>query len=215
MDRIAAVQVIDEEAPSTTEIVYALIKGAGVEIPGNIAQAIVTGIVAESGNLSRLRRSSLFNLCELSRKGGDVELVLRELRSHPALDERMARLRCAQRLVLTRVDDTLISISHVGSYHASAARGLLALGADLAATVSKEKEGLKITVRATEDYVRRTGIHVGNDICMPLGEILGGEGSGHAGVGGVRASGDVSQVKAKVLSFIEGRTAYALQGSER
>ena len=213
---VAAIRLLDEEAPSTTEIIYSLYKRAGVGIGKDMAQILLTGIVAESGRLSRLRGASLLNMYELSQRGGDVEKALADLQGHMSLDERAARLKSAQRLCLVKVGDVLIAISHVGSYHASAARSLLALGADIAATLSKGKEGLKITVRANENYISRTGIHIGRDVCTPLGEILGGEGSGHGGVGGIRAKGDLHRIRSVVLNFIEDKTVKAMQsGSDK
>jgi len=211
MEGVAAICLLDEGAPSTTEMVYSLFKGAGIEVTNEVAQILLTGIVAESGRLSRLKGASLSNLCELSRRGGDVEVALWDLKSHMPLDERAARLKSAQRLSLARVEDVLIAVSHVGSYHASAARSLIALGADIAATLSKGKGSMKVTVRANEDFLSRTGIHVGRDICTPLGEILGGEGSGHEGAGGIRAKGDLNGVRSAVLNFIEDRTANAIR----
>lgn len=216
MGGVAATRLLDEEAPSTTEIVYSLFKMAGIEVTKDIAQILLTGIVAESGRLSRLKGTSLSNLYELSRRGGDVEAALGALKGHPPLDERIARLKSAQRLCLVKVEDVLIAISHVGSYHASAARSLIALGADIAATLSKGKGVMKITVRANENFLSRTGIHIGRDICTPLGEILGGEGSGHEGAGGVRAKGDLHRIRSVVLNFIEDKTVKAIEhGSEK
>lgn len=211
MEGVAAMRLLDEKAPSTTEMVYSLFKRAGIEVTNDVAQILLTGIVAESGRLSRLRGTSLSNLCELSRRGCDVEKALGDLKNHMPLDERTARLKSAQRLSLVKVEDVLIAVSHVGSYHASAARSLLALGADIAATLSKSKGAMKITVRANENFLSRTGIHVGRDICTPLGEILGGEGSGHEGAGGIRVKGDLNSVRSAVLNFIEDKTANAIQ----
>jgi len=214
MGEIAVIRLLDEEAPSTTEIIYSLFKCAGIEVPENLAQVLMMGIVAESGRLSRLGGTSLSNLCELSKRGGDIEMALEALKRHLPLDERIARLKSAQRLNLVRVDEILIAISDIGSYHASSANGLLALGADLATTLSKGKGALKITIRASENFISRTGIHVGRDICIPLGKILGGEGNGHKGVGGIRTVGDLSRVKSVVLNFIEDRTAQAIRSSK-
>jgi len=211
MGGVAAIRLLDEKAPSTTEMVYSLFKRASVEVTKDIAQILLMGIVAESGLLSRLRGTSLSNLCELSQMGGDVESALGALRSQLPLDERTARLKSAQRLCIVKVEDVLIAVSHVGSYHASAARSLLALGADIAATLSKSKGVMKITVRANVNFLLRTGIHVGRDICTPLGEILGGEGSGHEGVGGIRAKGDLHSVRSALLNFIEDKTASAIR----
>ncbi len=206
MESIASFRLLDEESPSTTELVYSLFKISEVQISEKLAQVFVFGIVAESGNLSRLRNSSLCSLCELLQRGGDVEAALNGLKKEMPLDERIARLKSAQRILLKRVGDILIAISHVGSYHSSAARSLLVLGADLAATVAKNKDGLKIAVRASENYISRTGLHVGRDICMPLGKLLGGEGSGHRTVGGIRASCSLSHARSALLSFLEERS---------
>jgi nanoRNase/pAp phosphatase (c-di-AMP/oligoRNAs hydrolase) len=206
MESIASFRLLDEDSPSTTELVYSLFKISKVQISEKLAQVFVFGIVAESGNLSRLKNSSLCSLCELLQRGGDVEAALNGLKKEMPLDERIARLKSAQRILLRRVGDMLIAISHVGSYHSSAARSLLVLGADLAATVAKNKDGLKIAVRASENYVSRTGLHVGRDICMPLGKLLGGEGSGHRMVGGIRASCSFTHARSALLSFLEERS---------
>ncbi|MBO3803250.1 MAG: DHH family phosphoesterase [Candidatus Brockarchaeota archaeon] len=213
MEGIASFRLLDEGSPSTTEIVYSLFKASKTRISKNLAQAFVFGIVSESGNLSRLRNSSLRVLCELSKAGGDVEAALGGLRKEASLDERIARLKSAQRVVLRRVGDILIAVSHVGSYHSSAAKSLIALGADLAATLAKNKDGLKISVRASENYASITGIHVGKDICAPLGALLGGEGSGHRMVGGIRANCGFSRARTALLSFLEEKSAGALGSS--
>ncbi|MGQ9514235.1 MAG: DHH family phosphoesterase [Thermoproteota archaeon] len=214
MEKVATIRLLDDSSPSTTEIVYSLFKRSGVLISKNLAQVFVFGIVAESGHLLRLRNSSLKKLCELLQRGGDVEAALIRLKKKMPLDERIARLKSAQRLIIKRVDDLMIAISHVGSYHTSAAKGLLTLGADLVATIAKNKE-IKIAIRASENYISRTGIHVGKDICIPLGKLLGGEGSGHKAVGGIRVRCSVSHAKSELLQFLEDKTSNSLRIIDR
>ena len=46
-------------------------------------------------------------------------------------------------------------------------------------------------MRCTHEFAEKTGIHLGKDIANPLGEIMHGQGGGHAMAAGVNAKGDI------------------------
>ena len=61
----------------------------------------------------------------------------------------------------------------------------------MAAVAGKKNDKLEVSLRCNRDFTEKTGIHLGKDIAMPLGEQLGGVGGGHAMAAGVNAKGEV------------------------
>jgi nanoRNase/pAp phosphatase (c-di-AMP/oligoRNAs hydrolase) len=106
--------------------------------------------------------------------------------------ERMARLRAANRATLLKMKDWLIALSNVSAYQASAARGLLTLGAHVAVVAGKKGDEIQVSFRAVQEFYDKTAIHVGRDLAKPLGDFLGGMGGGHAVSAGVNGPGDVN-----------------------
>lgn len=65
-----------------------------------------------------------------------------------------------------------MALSHVGVYQASAARALIHLGALVAIIAGQKNEKLKISMRATQDLYRETGLHLGREVAKPLGDYI-------------------------------------------
>ena len=79
----------------------------------------------------------------------------------------------------------------MGATPASAARGLVSLGADVAVVAGQKEETIQVSFRASHDFKTKTGIHMGTDLAAPLGEFLGGMGGGHSVSAGANGSGNV------------------------
>ena len=105
--------------------------------------------------------------------------------------ERVARLKASSRTNLLKLDRWLIALSHVSAYQASAARGLLALGAHVAVVAGNKENEIQVSFRATHEFYNETDIHMGRDLAKPLGDFLGGMGGGHAVSAGANGAGDV------------------------
>ena len=63
------------------------------------------------------------------------------------ISEKIARIKGAQRAQILRIDDTLIAITHIGSYESSVASSLVSLGADIALCISEKRDYVRISGR--------------------------------------------------------------------
>jgi len=188
-ERLANLYVADEEASSTCEIVYRFFKKAGIKITDIEAKALFLGIAFDTKHFVLAKSATLKTVADLIDAGVNAEETLPILSLPIDTPERIARLKACQRARLIRVNGWLITLSHVNAYQASAARALIALGADVAAVAGQRGDAVQISLRSSRDFNETTGIHLGRDIAKPLGEYLHGMGGGHstsAGANGVR-----------------------------
>jgi len=111
-------------------------------------------------------------------------------------------VKAAQRVRLEHVGKWLVALSEVGSYHASAARGLVALGAHLAVVAGKRNDELTVSLRSTREFVEGTGIHLGSNLAATLGTLMGGMGGGHATAAGANVKGEVNEALRTILNLV-------------
>ncbi|MFW9932966.1 MAG: DHH family phosphoesterase, partial [Candidatus Thorarchaeota archaeon] len=117
----------------------------------------------------------------------------------PDRSERIARLKAASRLLVHTIGDWVIVTAKIGAYEASACRGLIDLGADVAIVGGKPaKDVVRISARSTNEFYQETGINLGTDIMEPLGELIDGKGGGHPNAAG--ANGTRNRKKALLQS---------------
>ncbi len=191
---LAKLKMIDEGAVSVGELVYQLYERAGV-VPSQLAaKAMLAAIVYDSRHLMRATPRTFGIVMGLLSTGIDYPQVVQSLHVPIDVSERIARLKAAQRLSFERVNDHLVVVTHVGSFEASAARVLLELGADVAIVVGGDKESLRISARAKDEFYAKTGIHLGRDILEGLGKRLGGGGGGHPTAAGASGAGEPEKV---------------------
>ncbi len=188
-ERLATLFVADEESSSTCEIVYRFFKEAGIKLTDTEAKALFLGIAFDTKHFILAKSATLKTVADLIDAGVNAEETLPILSLPIDTPERIARLKACQRARLIRVNGWLITLSHVNAYQASAARALIALGADVAAVAGQRGDTVQVSLRSSRDFNKTTGIHLGRDIAKPLGEYLHGMGGGHstsAGANGVR-----------------------------
>ncbi len=193
---------VDPQARSTAEIVYKLFEEFNIPLDKEAALSLLIAILYDTRQFSIARPETLRISANLLEKVGDLREILKLFRTTMDISEKIARLKAAMRMDLYRANDILIVISDVGAYEASAARALLELGADVAFIVS-ENDTIRVSVRAKEEFVKRTGIHLGKDVMVELGEALGGTGGGHdvaAGAEGRNVSKEY--VKGKIVEIL-------------
>ncbi len=192
----------DPEAKSTAEIVYSLFEQLKIRISKDVAIGLLAAILYDTRQFSIARPKTLRISANLLEIVGELREILKLFRTTMDISEKIARLKAAMRMNLYRANNFLIAISDVGAYEASAARALLELGADVAFIVS-ENDTVRVSVRAKEDFVKHTGIHLGRDVMAKLGEVLGGTGGGHdvaAGAEGRNVSKEY--VKGKIVEIL-------------
>ncbi len=199
---IARMKFVDEQAVSVGELVYQLYEHAGVTLSPQAAKAMLAAIVYDSRHLIRATPRTLRIVLALLATGIGYSEVVQSLHVPIDVSERIARLKAGQRLGFERIEDYLVAITHVGSFEASAARALLDLGADVAVVVGGDKEELRISARARDEFYAGTRIHLGRDILEGLGKKLGGGGGGHPTAAGASGAGDSEKVMLECARLI-------------
>jgi len=197
--------ICDERASSTAEIVYRFYGELGLHLTRLVALAIFLGIAYDSRHFA-LATSEVFKLTsELVSKGLDARKAMRLLQVPMTESEKIARLKGSQRLSLKHVKGWVLVTSHVGSHQASLARGLIMLGADVAIVAGEKKSRVRISLRSTQDFYDKTGIHLGRDVARIVGDLINGAGGGHALSSGVYGYGKAMAALDKCLSTITQR----------
>lgn len=200
--KTGALVLCDENFTSTCEMVLDMYKAMRLTPNHVVSQALLIGLLVETGHLSIATRKTFESAYSLIKAGADPEAALSLTRTSMDESERIARLKSAQRVRLERVDKWLVALSEVGSYHASAARALIALGAHLAVVAGKRNDELTISFRSTRDFASETGMHLGSDLANPLGAKMGGMGGGHATAAGANVRGDVREALKLALAVV-------------
>lgn len=201
-EKTATLVICDENATSTCEMILEMYKKLHI-VPSRVAsQALLIGLLVETGHLSIATRDTFNSACSLVKHGADPVMALAATRSTMDESERIARLKSAQRLRMERVGKWVVALSEVGSYHASAARGLIAMGAHVSVVAGKKDGELTVSFRSTKEFASETGLHLGRDLANPLGLKMRGMGGGHATAAGANVSGEVNQALKLVSRLI-------------
>jgi nanoRNase/pAp phosphatase (c-di-AMP/oligoRNAs hydrolase) len=200
--KTAALVLCNEKSTSTCEIILDMYEKMRFALDRRVSQALLIGVLVETGHMSIATKRTFNSTHSLIEKGADPQSALSLIRTTMDDSERIARVKTVQRAHLEKVGKWLIALSEVGSYHASAARGLVALGAHLAVVAGKRNDELTVSFRATHEFVAETGIHLGTDLASPLGVRMGGMGGGHSTAAGANAKGNAQDALRLVLMLI-------------
>jgi nanoRNase/pAp phosphatase (c-di-AMP/oligoRNAs hydrolase) len=195
--------IINEQAAATCEIMYDLYQQAGIQLELNEANALFSGIAFDTRHFA-LGDSDTFRIAGgLVNAGVDARDMLNLFSNPIDHSERLAKLKACKRAKIVKNGEWIIALSHVSAYEASAAKSLVDLGAHVAVVAGKKAGKLEVSLRCNRDFNEKTGIHLGKDVSMPLGELLGGVGGGHPMAAGVNAKGDVSDALDKCLKLLK------------
>lgn len=198
----ATLVLCDGSSTSTCEMIIDIYGKLGYPLRRDVSQALLIGMLVETGHMTIATRRTYEAAYALIKTRADPEKALAITRTTMDTSERMARIKSAQRVRIEREGKWMVALSEVGSYHASAARGLIALGAHLAVVAGKRNEELTLSFRSTRDFTEGTGIHLGSDLATPLGKRMGGMGGGHATAAGANVKGEVNQALNLVLTLV-------------
>ncbi len=200
--KTAAFVLCDEKSTSTCEMILEMYAKSRLVPSRAVCQALLIGLLVETGHLSIATRRTFESAYALVRAGADPEEAMAITRAAMDESERIARIKSAQRVRLERAGNWLVALSEVGSYHASAARALVALGAHLAVVAGKRNDDLTVSFRATREFASQTGMHLGTDLANPLGVRMSGMGGGHATAAGANVKGNVNEALNVALAIV-------------
>ncbi|MCW4043250.1 MAG: DHH family phosphoesterase, partial [Candidatus Bathyarchaeota archaeon] len=202
MEKLSKIEFCDKYSPSTCEIIYELYNHYEIKPTKKVATILIIGILCETRHLRLATSKTILTISNLIKQGIAIEKLRAILEIKMDQSERLARLRAAQRIKISSIDGWIIVSTNVGSHHASAARALAFLGADLAIVGSSDKDRLKISLRSKEEFYQKSGIHLGRDLAKPLGDYVNGTGGGHSLAAGITGSGEVENALNKALEML-------------
>lgn len=201
--KTATLVLCDEKATSTCEMVLDMYEKFDVPLSREVSQALLIGLIVETGHMSIATSRTFKSAWSLIKAGADPEAAFAITRSAMDESERIARIRSAQRVRLEHVGRWLVGLSEVGSFHASAARALISLGAHLAVVAGKRNDELTLSFRSTREFVEETKMHLGSDLAAPLGTKMRGMGGGHATAAGANVKGEVNEALKLALTIVK------------
>lgn len=201
IEKQATLYILDEEASSTSEIVYRMMNSNGHIPSEKTAKALLAGIIFDSKFLSIGSADMFDSVSGLLGVSGDISEVRKLFSSEYTVPEKIARLKAAQRMSYTRVNGWLIAFSELGSFQSSGARALISLGADVAVVTGKEKESTRASLRSTNQFYSKTGVQLGELVSMVSQEV-DGDGSGHPTAAGFNGTCDVDEFNEQVLGLL-------------
>ncbi len=185
---------LQKHVDATAELVYDLLKHNNVHISRKIALALITGIVTDTGHFKHAKPESFRKVAEILEQSGlrfgEVLDVLANLPSD--ISARIAVLKAAGRMSVTRLNDYLIVTSEVSAYRDAAASALVVIGADIAFVSSEEDGETRISSRAKREAVER-GMNLAL-IAKTVSEKYGGSSGGHEGAAGLSVKAKLEDV---------------------
>lgn len=192
--------LFQEGMSSTAELVYKMLKEEGFQFDKSSCLALITGIVTDTAHL-QFARSETFkivaDLLELS--GMEYPDVLNFITIPTEPSRKIAHLKSASRLEMEKIGEWIVALSHVSSFEASAARMLVKIGADVAFVVSVDKGDARVSVRASNAFVKKTNINFAKSYAPQLVKMLSGSGGGH--VAAISVNGKFSGNEAELLEL--------------
>ena len=171
--------IIDEKSSSASEMVYRLLSATGMRFSTKVSTALLAGILYDSQHLRLASRATLRAVCDLCATRDLLPAVKQLLHTPRDRSEIIARLKGAQRMTLYDAGGTLISTARIGSFHASVARAMVSLGADVGIVTDEKKDESRVTLRSSDTFRETTRIHLGLDLAGPIAQSHGGIGGGH------------------------------------
>jgi nanoRNase/pAp phosphatase (c-di-AMP/oligoRNAs hydrolase) len=204
IEKITDMPIVQSDRFSTCEILVELYNTLQLQIPPEIANLLLAGILFDTRRFYYSDRKTMNVATTLLDAGADYSACLESLVIRPDRSERIARLKAAGRLRVETIGEWVIVTSKIGAYEASACRGLIDLGADVAIIGGKPSKGIvRISSRSTSEFFKETRINLGTDIMEPIGVLIGGEGGGHANAAGANGTHNLDAALNRSVELIK------------
>jgi nanoRNase/pAp phosphatase (c-di-AMP/oligoRNAs hydrolase) len=194
---------VESDYSSTAEIIVEIYNEIDLEFTPRIANLLLTGILFDTRRFYHSDSQTLKTAITLIEAGADYSACVNALTIRPDRSERIARLKAAGRLQIHNVGDWVIVTSKIGAFEASACRGILDMGADVAIVGGRPSKSIvRISARSTQRFSRETEVNLGKDIMEPLGELIDGEGGGHPNAAGANGKRNLEAALEQAVRLI-------------
>ncbi|MEL9997953.1 MAG: DHH family phosphoesterase [Sulfolobales archaeon] len=187
----ALIKLYDPSRKATSEIVSLLLLSIDSDLSSEYLTLLIGGILYDSRLLQLADGTTFKILSDLIGLGGSYDKARSLLIRKSQIDysERIARLKGMSRLGIYKSGKYLITITCVGAYEGNILKILIDNGADIGIAVACRDDGLRITVRVSEDVVKELGKPLGGLLASYVASNLGGSGGGHSLAGGSYVKG--------------------------
>lgn len=200
---IAENRIVRSDRFSTCEILVDIFEEMEISIDYNIANLLLTGILFDTRRFIYTDLQTFQIAIKLLNSGADYEKCVKSLQIRPNRSERIARLKAASKARVHLFGEWVIASSKINAFEASACRGLIEMGADVAIIGGRPgKEKVRLSSRSTRDFYDTTNINLGTDVMEPLGAIIGGKGGGHANAAGANGKKDLNSALDRAVDLI-------------
>ena len=188
---------------STCEILVDIFEELNTEIDPEIANLLLTGILFDTRRFFYTDLQTFQTGIKLLDSGADYRKCIKSLQIRPDRSERIARLKAASKARVHLFGDWVIATSTINAFEASACRGLLEMGADVAIIGGKPgKDKVRLSSRSSREFSDTTNINLGTDVMEPLGAIIGGKGGGHENAAGANGTRNLGPALDKAVELI-------------
>ncbi|MFX0062265.1 MAG: bifunctional oligoribonuclease/PAP phosphatase NrnA [Candidatus Hermodarchaeota archaeon] len=192
----------DSSCHSCSELIFWLLRFCKVQISPICASALLAGIVFDTQRFLRTSSYTFDVVKQLDQMGGDYSKVISTLSIRPSFSERVARLKAFSRILTDKFESYIVAVTYVSAFEAAAARSLINVGADLVLVFAARQNETRVSLRASYGILHAFSIHLGNDFCPTLAELIDGVGGGHPGAAGINGK-PVDDVEKLQKQFME------------
>jgi len=204
-EKDVSIAYVEEERTSATEMVSEIIFDLDLKPDKKLLNTLLSGIIFDSRRFFSLTPNLISLIDKMFKLGVDYDFAVKLNQKDYDLSTKVARIKCASRLHLHKIEDKLIVWSSIGSHEGSSARAILDLGADVALIYSRRKKETRLNVRARNVFYKSTDIHFGRDIMKVISEKYNGNGGGHSTAAALNIPSEIeeSEIRRATLSLLE------------
>lgn len=201
-NNIKSMNIIDDNIPSTAEIIYEFYKISGIELASPIRYLLLAAILTDSGFFKYASNQTFSRVNGLLNEGINYRELLEDLKSKTDPSLKIAIIKGVQRVKMIRYNDWLIGTSHVSSFESSVASKLLRIGFDVGLVYSEKNDHNLISTRARNKVCLETDLHLGKILNETAGEV-GGSGGGHDGAAAIKFTKDPQDVLELIIEKVK------------
>ncbi len=194
--------LIASDVQANCEIVVNLYQTLGKLPRLPINRALLGGILFDSSSLRYARNGTIRAVNALLESGLNLEDFKGLMVDAMDTSERIARLKAGMRCTLTRTGNAVIASSEVSTFEASACRGLIGLGADIALVLAENKGEVRISARQTAECHKTYRVNLAS-VMQSIAGIMGGTGGGHELAAAANGSRDGANGLKEAIKAIE------------
>jgi len=177
-------RIVSPDATSACEIVT--LGFPSDLITKTVSDTLLPGLLFDSQHLGIATRNTLSAALILVEAGSNISASKRLLRYEPDRSEVLGRIKAAQRIKYEETGGRIIASSEISSFHATVARMLVEIGADVGIGYGESNGEGRVSARSSQPFYRETGIDLAYEAkkIADRFEVVGGGHSTAASISG-------------------------------